>query len=111
MRIYVECAFGEIDIRWGILCKPLDGSLESHKFIIDSCMRLHNFIVDWRENDQVQNEFSDVESQRNNVDEEEREELNIASDQFMLENMYGVMGGVLLDCEEGKLKRKGRRTD
>ena len=77
MRIYVECAFGEIDRRWGILWKPLQGSLDSHKYTIDSCLRLHNFIVNYRE-------------QENESDEErgfdlasEREELNVMSDQYM----------------------------
>ena len=110
MRIYVECTFGEIDRRWGILWKPLDGKLETHKYTIDSCMRLHNFIVDWRENDKVSAEGSDIES-GDAGEAQERAELDIASDQFMVQNMYGVMGGVLLDGEEEELKRRGRRTD
>jgi hypothetical protein len=47
-RIWVECAFGEIDLRWGILWKPLGFRLRHNVNIIDACMRLHNFIVDWR---------------------------------------------------------------
>ncbi len=48
-RITVECAFGEIDLRWGILWSPLKFKLEHNVNVIDACMRLHNFIVDWRE--------------------------------------------------------------
>jgi hypothetical protein len=49
-RIFVECTFGaEIDARWGILWRPLQYNLDRHKFIIDACMRLHNFLVDYRE--------------------------------------------------------------
>ena len=48
-RIVVECAFGEIDLRWGILWSPLRFSLKHNVNVIDACMRLHNFIVDWRE--------------------------------------------------------------
>jgi len=48
-RIYVECAFGEIDLRWGILWRPLKFSLKHSSAVIDACMRLHNFIVDFRE--------------------------------------------------------------
>ena len=48
-RICVECAFGEIDLRWGILWRPLRFSLKNNIKIIDACMRLHNFIVDFRE--------------------------------------------------------------
>lgn len=48
-RISVECAFGEIDSRWGIFWRPLRTNLCNHKFVIDACMRLHNFIIDHRE--------------------------------------------------------------
>ena len=47
-RIFVECAFGEIDARFGIFWRPLQFELKRHRFIIDSCLRLHNFIVDYR---------------------------------------------------------------
>ena len=47
-RISVECAFGEIDLRWGIFWRPLQYSLRRNIQIIDACMRLHNFIVDHR---------------------------------------------------------------
>ncbi|KAL7481189.1 hypothetical protein ACHAW6_006866 [Cyclotella cf. meneghiniana] len=46
--IWVECGFGEIDLRWGILWKRLSQNVS----IIDECMRLHNFIIDWREGKQ-----------------------------------------------------------
>ena len=48
-RITVECAFGEIDLRWGILWKRLTCSLENTTTIIEGAMRLHNFLVDYRE--------------------------------------------------------------
>ena len=48
-RIVVECAFGEIDLRWGILWRPLQFSLDLNCKVIDACMRIHNFIVDFRE--------------------------------------------------------------
>ena len=47
-RISVECAFGEIDLRWGIFWKPLKFSLDMNCRVIDACMRLHNFIVENR---------------------------------------------------------------
>ena len=49
IRIYVECAFGEIDQRWGIFWKPLKFSLKHNVAVIDAALRLHNFIVDFRE--------------------------------------------------------------
>lgn len=48
-RIVVECAFGEINLRWGILWRPLQFSLDLNCKVIDACMRIHNFIVDFRE--------------------------------------------------------------
>ena len=48
----MECAFGEIDLRWGILWRPLKFALELNCKVIDACMRLHNFIVDFREGGQ-----------------------------------------------------------
>ena len=37
-RIWVECVFGEIDRRWGIFWKRLEGDLCYHKYTIDSAM-------------------------------------------------------------------------
>ena len=47
-RITVECTFGEIDARWGIFWRSLKFKLVVHRYIIDACMRLHNYIVDYR---------------------------------------------------------------
>ena len=49
-RITVECAFGEVDLRWGIFWKPLRFSLVHNCCVIDAAMRLQNFIVGFREN-------------------------------------------------------------
>ncbi len=48
-RIVVECAFGEINLRWGILWRPLQFSLALNCKVIDACMQMHNFIVDFWE--------------------------------------------------------------
>ena len=48
-RITVECAFGEIDLRWGIFWKRLNFSLDNSAIIIEGAMRLHNYLVDFRE--------------------------------------------------------------
>ena len=62
-RIYVECCFGEIDRRWGILWGPIEGHLSRKKYIIDACIRLHNYIVEERELEKrgIHNEFDDIE--------------------------------------------------
>ena len=38
-RIFVECTFGEIDMRWGILWRPLRFSLQHNTKVIDAAMR------------------------------------------------------------------------
>ena len=48
-RIVVECTFGEMDLLWGILWRPLKFALDLNCKVIDACMHLHNFIVDFRE--------------------------------------------------------------
>ena len=78
MRIYVECTFGEVDRRWGILWRPLEGKLANHRYTIDSCLRLHNFIIDFREEGCMRND--DAERPRFH----DMDELEIASDQFIL---------------------------
>ena len=47
-RICVECAFGEIDLCWGILWRPLRFKLENNIKVIDACIQIHNFIIDFR---------------------------------------------------------------
>ena len=46
-RIYVECAFGEMYKRWGILWRPLAFRLQHNMKIIDSVLRLHNYIIQY----------------------------------------------------------------
>ena len=70
-RITVECAFGEIDLRWGVFWKRLTGSLEHSALIIEGAMRIHNFLVDYRD------EQSTDESTNNMVNE-----INIERDIF-----------------------------
>ena len=48
-RITVECAFGEIDLRWGIFWKRLCGSIDTNIMICEGAMHLHNFLVDYRD--------------------------------------------------------------
>ena len=48
-RITVECAFGEIDLRWGVFWKRLTGAVDNSFVIIEGAMRLHNFLIDYRQ--------------------------------------------------------------
>ena len=100
-RIYVECAFGEIDRRWGIFWKPLQGSLTNHKYVIDSALRLHNFIVEYREeHGLVGKEFDDTD----------RAELNVASYDFQMENPFETMGAFTSEDLQAH-KKRGRHSN
>ncbi len=46
-RIKVECTFGDIDLRWGIFWRPLSFTLVQNVKVIDTCLRLHNFITEF----------------------------------------------------------------
>ena len=48
-RIYIECAFGELVMRWGILWSTLQFDLKKCSKIVQVAMLLHNYIVDSRE--------------------------------------------------------------
>ena len=100
-RIYVECAFGEIDRRWGIFWKPLQGSLTNHKYVIDSALRLHNFIVNYREeHGQVGKEHDDTDTSL----------LNSASYDFQMENPFETMGAFSNE-DIHAYKRRGRHSN
>ena len=45
-RIYIECAFGELVMRWGIFWRTLQFDLKKSQKIISVAMLLHNFIID-----------------------------------------------------------------
>jgi hypothetical protein len=89
-RIVVECAFGEIDLRWGILWRRLQFSLKMNCKVIDACMRLHNFIVDFREENLSQSNSRDsLEIDRSVFSDEMRRFLSIN----LNEEVVGVHGG------------------
>ena len=48
-RIMVECAFGEIDLRWGVFWKCLTAAVDNSFVIIQGAMRIHNFLIDYRQ--------------------------------------------------------------
>ena len=77
-RIFVECCFGEVDRRWGILWGPIEGSLHRKKFIIDVCLCIHNYLVV----DHLSNEGT------NELDEDEIETLDQIQDEFEAENPF-----------------------
>ena len=58
-RVYIECAFGELVMRWGILWRTLSFGLKKNADIIQVCMLLHNFIIDSRECEEDSSYFRD----------------------------------------------------
>ena len=104
MRIYVKCTFGEVDRRWGILWKPLEGNLANHRCTIDSCLRLHNFIIDFREEGCMRSENARI-TRFNEVDE-----LEVASDQLMIADPHATIG-VFEEEDDHVLNQTGRRTN
>ena len=93
-RIWVECAFGEIDMRWGILWRPLQFMLSKNIKVIDAALRLHNFIVSRRE--------------ENDTTTEEFEGYAQESLDFLRDNPYeeiGVLNESSVENEWGRLPR------
>jgi len=86
-QIWIECAFGEIDLRWDILWRPLKFSLKHNIADLDTCTRLHNFIVNFHENKRFTTSFDQLD--KDVFDEDCR--------QFLQSNMdvssVGVHGG------------------
>ena len=52
-RIQIECAFGELIMRWGIFWRPLRMNLKQNGGIISAAMLLHNFLVAKRDKDDI----------------------------------------------------------
>ena len=86
-RISVECAFGEIDMRWGIFWRPLTFKLKNNISTIDVCLRLHNFIVDYQTKHEVP--ASSAVDERAVFDKDSRRFLATQSNV----GSYGVNGG------------------
>ena len=47
-RMAIECAFGILVQRWGVLWRPLRCRFDRRAPLIGACMRLHNFCIDRR---------------------------------------------------------------
>ena len=82
-RISIECCFGELHQRWGILWGPLKFSLNKNIIIIDSVMRLHNYIIDYDIKNGTSNRKLDVQY----FDNEAIQYMNSKPDEI-----FGVLG-------------------
>ena len=99
-RIVVECAFGEIDMRWGIFWRPLKFTLERNATVIDAALRLHNFIIDSRleQTGEVSNapEKSDFDIHRQDIDRHR------VADPSGAHGIYGAEEEVRFDIHRGR---------
>ena len=69
-RIVVECAFGEIDLRWGILWWPLKYTLKQIIEVINACLRLQNYIVSYAlSNEYVEDNIIRTRERQNFIDD------------------------------------------
>ena len=55
----MECAFGEINMRWGVFWKSLRCSVDNATVIIEGAMRLHNFLVEYRDENQSPSDIAE----------------------------------------------------
>ena len=51
-RMAIECAFGILVKRWGVLWRPSCVRFDRRAALISACVRLHNFCIDKRIEDQ-----------------------------------------------------------
>ena len=72
-RIRIECAFGEIIMRWGIFWRPLRFKLSHCGQIINAALLLHNFLVNERESASDDNYFKNF-SMESVLEEEQMQE-------------------------------------
>jgi len=64
-RIRIEMAFGIMQMKWGILQRPLVCSLRNTKWLAQAIARLHNFVI----NERLANKEDPVEEVRETVEE------------------------------------------
>ena len=102
-RIAVECAFGEVDLRWGILWRPLKFSLINNTSVIDACMRLHNFIVDFRE------ATNSCETMERSVFDDDNRRFLAASSSLEVGGVHGGEEDIRRDAN-GNIHTGGRPT-
>ena len=94
-RIYIECAFGEMNLRWGLFWRAMKYGIQRNTIAIDAAMRLHNFIVNYRE--------------RNNCVDSPDKDLNVYDDEcmdFMTANPDEIIGTYSGEILEQNVRRQ-----
>ncbi len=93
----MECTFGGIDLRWGILWRPLCFRLVQNINVIDACLCLHSFLTEF-----ACHSFSEIS---------DHAIFNEDSPRFFLHSTYSdVCGGEdnLCHNEDGSVSLVGR---
>jgi hypothetical protein len=98
-RIYIECAFGEVVMRWGILWRTLLFDLKKCAKIVQVCMLLHNFILSLR----------DVDDQRADIGYFRDFDVTMDSVQQALTNQTGEMPRAVV-TDNNEPRPRGRPT-
>ena len=47
LRMAIECAFGMLVRRWGVMWRPLEMAVDKRPLTVSCCMILQNFIIDY----------------------------------------------------------------
>ena len=106
-RIQIECAFGELVRRWGILWKSLNFDLVKCQRIVQTCMLLHNFIKDNEDSDDDFGGDFDIPSTHNERDEHGNHPFPLVTDN----NAQGLAGRPSQTQEQYRLRGDSiRRT-
>jgi DDE superfamily endonuclease len=93
-RIYIECAFGELVMRWGIFWRTLAFDLNKATKIVQVAMLLHNFILDMRENDSLDNAyFQDFDIPADSIQDYITEQTGEAPQAIATDNNEPRLGG------------------
>jgi DDE superfamily endonuclease len=106
-RIYIECAFGELVMRWGIFWRTLAFDLKKSTKIVQVTMLLHNFIIDRRENQSIDRAyFQDFDIPADSVQDYITEQTGETPQAIATDNNEPRLGG-RPSTEELEQREKG----
>lgn len=74
-RIHIECTFGEIVRRWGILWRTMRFSVTAAGKIVNACCLLHNFLIDQRNENEDSDLINDLDSATEDMQSQFTDEL------------------------------------
>ena len=98
-RIQIECTFGEIVMRWGMLWRRMGFNLQHTGTILQTMCLLHNYLVENRDDNYDENEYFKKFSQ-SNIDKMFDDASNIHDDDTP----------IALVVDTGAQKRNGRKS-